>query len=148
MGRGLKLLVFLVLVLFGAASAEEIAGRVKTVEGAAHLVRAGNRLPAKVADPVYMGDVLETGADGSLGVTFRDTSRLSVGPNSNVVIDEYVFSPLISDAGFSARIKRGTLFYVSGLIAKMAPGKTAVKTPDGTVGIRGTRLLVSVAGDE
>lgn len=148
MGRGLKLLVLVALTLCGVASAEDIAGRVKTVSGEAAVVRAGNRIPAKVADPVHMGDVIETGADGALGITFRDTSRLSIGPNTQVAIDEYVFSPLIADAGFSARVKRGTLFYVSGLIAKMAPGKTNVKTPDGTVGIRGTRLLVSVAGDE
>jgi len=148
MGRGLQLLITSIVALYGVASAEEIAGRIKTASGDAVVVHAGKRIPAKVADPVAMGDVVETGADGSLGITFRDASRLSIGPNSQVVIDEYVFSPLLADASFSARVKRGTLFYVSGLIAKMAPGKTNVKTPDGTVGIRGTRLLVSVADDE
>ena len=132
------------LLSYAVADAAEVAGRVKTTEGTATLISGGTRTPAKVGASVQMGDVVETGADGSVGNTFRDASRVSVGPNSKMVIDKFVFSPKTDDYGLVTRIQEGTLFYVSGLIAKVAPEKTSVATPDGTIGIRGTRLLVSV----
>jgi hypothetical protein len=132
------------LLAAGIAVAAENAGRVKNTEGSATVITDGTRTPAKVGLAVAMGDVIETGADGSIGITFRDASRASVGPNSRLVIDEFVFSPKTEDYGLATRLQQGTLFYVSGLIAKLAPEKTSIATPDGTIGIRGTRLLVSV----
>ena len=141
-----KLTLFLLplLLLAGAAIAAEPAGRIKTTAGKATVISGNSSTPAKVGDAVAMGDVIETGADGSVGITFRDASRVSVGPNSKMVIDQFVFSPKTDDYGLVTRLQEGTLFYVSGLIAKVAPQKTSVATPDGTIGIRGTRLLVSV----
>jgi hypothetical protein len=136
-------IVFLLLAA-GIAVAAETAGRVKTTEGSATVITGGTRTPAKVGLEVAMGDIIETGADGSVGITFRDASRVSVGPNSRLVIDEFVFSPKTEDYGLATRLQQGTLFYVSGLIAKLAPEKTSIATPDGTIGIRGTRVLVSV----
>jgi hypothetical protein len=138
------LLLAAALLAAGAADAAEVAGRVKTTTGSATLISGAARAPATVGASVSMGDVIETGADGSVGITFRDASRVSVGPNSKMVIDEFVFSPKTENYGLVTRLQEGTLFYVSGLIAKVAPQKTSVATPDGTIGIRGTRLLVSV----
>ena len=132
------------LLSYAVVDAAEVAGRVKTTAGTATLISGGTKTPAKVGAAVQMGDVVETGADGSVGITFRDASRVSVGPNSKMVIDQFVFSPKTDDYGLVTRLQEGTLFYVSGLIAKVAPQKTSVATPDGTIGIRGTRLLVSV----
>jgi hypothetical protein len=144
--RRLAMLGFVATLLlsYAVAEAADVAGRVKTTAGSATLISGGTRTPAKVGDAVQMGDVVETGADGSVGITFRDASRVSVGPNSKMVIDQFVFSPKTEDYGLVTRLQEGTLFYVSGLIAKVAPQKTSVATPDGTIGIRGTRLLVSV----
>ena len=136
-------IIFLLLVAAVAVAAEN-AGRVKTTEGTTTIISGGTRTPASVGLGIVMGDVIETGADGAVGITFRDASRVSVGPNSRLVIDEFVFSPKTEDYGLTTRLQQGTLFYVSGLIAKLAPEKTSIATPDGTIGIRGTRLLVSV----
>ncbi|MGH7805068.1 MAG: FecR family protein [Candidatus Binatia bacterium] len=141
--NAIAFLLPLILVATVAVAAEP-AGRVKNVAGKTILKSGTTSAPAKVGDAVAMGDVVETGADGSVGITFRDASRVSVGPNSKMVIDEFVFSPKTEDYGLTTRLQEGTLFYVSGLIAKLAPQNTSVATPDGTIGIRGTRLLVSV----
>jgi hypothetical protein len=136
--------VLTLLLTAGLAQAAEEAGRVKNTAGTATVISGKARTPSSVGLAVQMGDIVETGADGSVGITFRDSSRVSVGPNSRMVIDEFVFSPKTEDYGLATRLQQGTLFYVSGLIAKLAPEKTSVATPDGTIGIRGTRLLVSV----
>ena len=125
------------------AAGEEPAGRVKNVEGAAFLVRDGVRAPAAAGDAVYQNDTLETGSDGSMGVTFRDESRLALGPDTSLVVDEYVFQPE-GEKSFVSRLVRGTVLGVSGLIAKLSPGSSKMETPDGTIGFRGTRYLVKL----
>lgn len=141
-----SLVALLLCLLAGAASADgaEAVGRVKTTSGEAFLTGDEGRRPAAVGDPVYLGDLLETGSDGAIGVTFRDESRLSVGPDTRLEVDAYVYLPEESRGSFVARMTRGTLLYVSGLIANLTPDAAKVETPVGTIGVRGTRFLVGL----
>ena len=122
-----------------------VAGRVKTISGEAWLTAAdGTRTALEVGSPVASGDSIETAADAAVGITFRDETRLSIGPSSQVSIDDFAFAPEHDQLSFAARIARGTLLYVSGAIARLAPERVSVATPDGTVGVRGTTFLVRV----
>lgn len=133
------------LALGAAAAAEEAAiGQIKSVAGEAQVVAGGERRAAVLGDPVRMGDILQTGADGALGVVFTDQSRLTLGAGSRLEIDEYVFDPARKEGSFLSRISRGTLLYVSGLIAKFNPDASSIEAPDATIGIRGTRLIVTL----
>jgi hypothetical protein len=125
---------------------EDAIGSVKTVAGSAHVVRAGKREAAKVGTAVFHHDVLETGGDGSMGVTLRDETLISVGPNTEIHLDSFAFAPHEEKYSLVARMTRGTLFFVSGLIAKLSPQSAKVVTPGGTVGIRGTRFVVRAGG--
>ncbi|MDH3402453.1 MAG: FecR domain-containing protein [Acidobacteriota bacterium] len=129
-----------------AGAAETPIGSVKEVSGAAFIHSGGARRAAALAGPVFRDDTLETGANGALGVLFVDDSRLSLGPDTSLTIDEYVFTPAAKKGSFVSRLGRGTLLYVSGLIAKLSPQSAAIETPVGTVGIRGTKLLVVLEG--
>jgi hypothetical protein len=144
-----KVAVLSLLAGFTLASAgePEIIGRVKTLQGQATVTRGDATTPAAAGTGIAQNDVLQTGPDGSVGVTFKDGSRIALGPKSRVVVDEYVYAPREQNVSFITRVTQGTLYYVSGTIAKLAPEKTSVVTPDGTVGIRGTRFLVKVADD-
>jgi hypothetical protein len=128
-----------------ARAQSEAAGRVKTVAGEAWITSgAGARTPAAVGTLVSRGDSVETGADGSVGITFRDETRISIGPGSRVAIDDFLFAPDAGEISFAATVARGTLLFVSGATARLAPERVTVSTPDGTVGIRGTTFLVRV----
>ena len=117
----------------------------KTVAGEAWITSpAGERTAAAVGAPVSRGDSIETGSDGSVGITFRDETRVSVGPNSQIAIDDFVFAPDADQLSFATSVTRGTMLYVSGAIARFAPERVKVSTPEGTVGIRGTTFLVRV----
>ncbi|MDP6707342.1 MAG: FecR domain-containing protein [Alphaproteobacteria bacterium] len=129
-----------------SAAAEDAIGSVKTVEGSAHVERAGKREAAKVGTAVFRHDALQTGKDGSMGVTLKDETMISVGPNTELHLDSFAFEPEEKKYSFVTRISRGTLFYVSGLIAKLSPQSTKVVTPGGTVGVRGTRFVVRAGG--
>lgn len=138
-------LALLILTPVAAMAQEEAPiGRVKTTAGVAFLVSGEQRKAAEVGDPVLRNVTLETGADGSIGVVFRDESRISIGPDTQLVVDEFVFAPEAEQFSFVTRMTKGTLLFVSGLISKLSPGSTEVQTPTGILGVRGTRFLVKL----
>ena len=126
------------------ADAGEPIGVVRTASGAAIVTRGERTLPAAPGLKLMAGDALATGRDGSLGVSLRDDSSLSIGPDSRLVLRSFLFSPSEGRFDLVARITRGTMAYLSGLIGKLAPEKARFETPTATIGIRGTRFAVKV----
>jgi len=119
-------------------------GRIKVVMGSVFIVRAGALVPAQAGQAVFQADGLRTGADGRVGITLRDDTRLSLGPNSEVRLDRFAYAPAESQVGFVLRIVRGVVAYVSGRIAKLSPDSIRLETPGAIVGVRGTTLAVRV----
>ena len=99
---------------------------------------------AEVNTRILPGDTLKTGGDGALGVLFADDTSLSLGPNSELAVDEFLFAPAQGKLGFVMRMLKGTVAYVSGIIARLAPQSVRIDTPVATIGIRGTRILLMV----
>ena len=123
------------------AVADDI-GVVKVSRGDVAIERAGRRLLAQVGMAVVEGDVVTTGADGSVGITFGDNSLLSMGPNSSLALERYAFDSTTHKGAFESSLKRGTLAAVSGKIAKQSPDAMKVRTPAAVLGVRGTEFLV------
>lgn len=119
-------------------------GRIKVVTGSAFIIRAGALVPAQAGQAVFQADGLRTGAGGRVGITLRDDTRLSLGPNSEVRLDRFAYAPAESQVGLVLRIVRGVVAYVSGRIAKLSPDSIRLETPGAIVGVRGTTLAVRV----
>ncbi len=135
-------------VVIGTAKAQDATiGHIKSVKGEAKAMRAGGDVALAVGDPVYREDVLETSTGGALGVIFLDNTILSLGPRTTVTLRDYEFEPATEKISFLARITRGTLLYVSGVIAKLSPSAVSIETPVATVAVRGTRFLAQVKDD-
>jgi hypothetical protein len=120
------------------------AGRIKTVTGSAFFIRQKDIVPAKAGQPVFESDGLKTGADGYLGVVLKDDTLLSLGPNSEIHLDRFVYAPGEGRLALALRIARGVIAYVSGRIAKLSPDAVRLETPSAIVGVRGTRLAIRV----
>ena len=120
------------------------AGRVKVASGAAFIVRTGGLVPAQAGQIVYQADALRTGAGGRIGITLKDDTRLSLGPNSEVRLDRFAYAPAENQVGLVLRVVRGIVAYVSGRIAKLSPDSIRLETPGAIVGVRGTTLAVRV----
>lgn len=120
------------------------AGIVKSTSGEASVVRDGRSLPALPGQAVFPGDTLATGATGALAVVLRDDTALSLGHAAEARLEEFVFEPAQRRLGMLLRIVRGAVGYLSGRIAKLAPGAARVETPVATLGIRGTRLAAHI----
>lgn len=142
---GIALLALHLLIVTPAGAADETIGSVKIATGSVLILRDGQRAPARPGFKLHSGDTLETGPDGRIGVTLRDDSLLSLGPSSRIVIEKFHFVPAEAKLGFTARLLRGTLAYVSGLIGRLAPESATFVTPVATIGVRGTHFAVRVS---
>jgi hypothetical protein len=145
---GLRLAAGIATIMLATAPAvaepRSPAGHVKTASGSAFIVRDNATVPAKPGALLFESDALRTGADGSVGVTLQDDTRLSLGPSSEVRLERYVFKP--AEGGFAMVLKfaRGAAAYVSGRMAKLAPDAIRLETPAAIVGVRGTTVAIRV----
>jgi hypothetical protein len=143
--RSVGVLTFVLVAVAPALAQQPVpAGHVKTVSGTAFVVRAHATTPAKAGDAIFASDTLRTSADGALGITLRDDTRLSLGPNSEVRVDRYVYAPGEGGLGMVLKFIRGAAVYVSGRMAKLAPESIRLEAPSGIVGVRGTTVAIRV----
>ncbi|TDQ44357.1 FecR family protein [Tepidicella xavieri] len=137
-------LLLITITLGQSAQASEPVGFVKTVTGQAEVITAGQSVAAAVGTPVFQGSALRTRAASSLGVTFRDNTVMSFGPDTELTVDEFLYQPTQGRLKFGTHMSKGTLNYVSGAIARLQPDAVTVSTPTGTIGVRGTQFLLKV----
>lgn len=126
------------------ASAQQAIGHVKAAAGFVQVVRDGRANPVEAGAPLYRKDELITGRDGSLGVTFRDGSRIALGPTSHLSLEGFEFEPAEKKLSFLARLAHGTMHLISGVIAKLSPESVAVETPVATIAVRGTNFAIRI----
>jgi hypothetical protein len=135
--------------MVGVSCAEEASpiAQVKKVTGEAVIVRSGERRPAGLGDLLLVKDVIETGPDGAIGITFVDNTVFSAGPNSQLALDEFQFDSSNFRGSMLADMRRGPLAAVSGDITRSSPGAMKVKTPTAVLGVRGTTFAIQVYAD-
>jgi hypothetical protein len=92
-------------------------------------------------DDVYHNELIETEAESATRLVFLDETTLTLGPDSSVVLDSFVFDPEPSQASFVMTATKGVFRFASGKLPKNA---YRLHTPAATIGIRGTVLNVSV----
>jgi len=129
-------------ISFAADAVAPAAGTIKTSRGIAQIERQGAKLPADVGSAVQVNDRIITGADGAVGITLRDNTMLSAGPNSTLDLNKFAFNTTTHAGELNASVKRGTLAVVSGKIAKTSPENVNFSTPTISLGVRGTEFVV------
>jgi len=149
MGLALALAAFLLLATGGTAVAAETPriAQIKKVTGQVTILRAGERLPAKIGDPLFEKDFVQTGTDGGIGITFIDNTVFSAGPDSQIALDEFRFDSNNFQGAMLADMRRGTLAVVSGDITRSTPGAMKIRTPTAVIGVRGTTFAIQVYGE-
>jgi hypothetical protein len=99
----------------------------------------------KIGDPIYLGDVVQTGADGRLGITFTDGTAFDLAGNARMVMTEFVYDPNSQTNSTLLSLTKGQFTFVAGKIAKS--GDMKIDTPVATMGIRGTTPHVEISDD-
>jgi len=88
--------------------------------------------------PIFLKDKITTDSVGHLQLLLRDETAFTIGPDSEIVMDQFVYDPA-SDAGkVSTQITKGVFRFVTGKIARKKPENMEIHLPVGSIGIRGT----------
>ena len=127
-----------VLILAGLLALQSTAPNAQDAIGKATSIKPqadgshGGTLSA--GSSVYSRETVHTGGSGQADLRFHDSSNLSVGPNSSVRLDKFVYDPNKSTGSVAIEATRGSFRFVTGSQGK---GNIQVKTPYGTLGVRG-----------
>ena len=98
----------------------------------------------KPGDKVYLNETIYAGAGSGTQILLLDQSTFTVGEDSEVVMDTFIFDPATNDGKIVASVKQGSLKVISGLISHKDPDSLTVEVPEGTLGSRGTEFQTIV----
>ena len=124
------------------------AGFIETIEGTVTATHTNGEIRKLISgDAVYQGEILITGEDASINISFLDGSDLSLGSESEIVIDEFIYDPDASSGTLGLDIVEGVFVFVSGEIAENDPEGIVLNTPTASLGIRGTTVAGRISSE-
>ena len=138
----------LFLITFTSANAAEklsiekqLVGIVGAISGT---VKTETR-ELKAGDKIYLNETIYAAPGSGTQILLLDQSTFTVGEDSEVVMDTFIFDPETNDGKIVASVKQGSLKVISGLISKKNPDSLTVEVPEGTLGSRGTEFQTIVS---
>ena len=126
------------------ALANERIGTIGIVIGQADVVN--RNIDLKIKENIYFGDVIRTGAQTNLQILFEDETVFTIGENTEIVINEFIYDPNQNNElnKISAELMQGSLKVVTGLISKENPENLLITLPTGVLATRGTEVQALV----
>tara|TARA_B100000965_G_scaffold283772_1_gene241689 strand:- start:597 stop:1172 length:576 start_codon:yes stop_codon:yes gene_type:complete len=91
---------------------------------------------------IYFGDTVKVKKQSNAQVLLLDETILTVGEDSEVKIDEFIYDPQSKSGKIVSNILSGTVKVMTGHISKNNPEDLEIKIPTGTLGTRGTEFVV------
>ncbi|MFH0984994.1 MAG: FecR domain-containing protein [Candidatus Omnitrophota bacterium] len=155
------LFVFVFIISNAAAFAQmpvTVPGMGSSLEGLSRIgVVAGIQGKVEVMTPgaagrvvqsgeeIFIGDEVKTDALGHLQILLLDETVFTIGPNSAITIDKFIYDPGTHVGKMEASVAKGVFRYVSGKIAANKPENVKIHLPSATIGIRGTIVAGEVS---
>jgi hypothetical protein len=96
-----------------------------------------------IGQQVVHDELIKTGADGQTQILFLDESAMTVGPSSDVTIDNFIYDPNTGKGQLAISATAGVLRFVGGKLSKNEDAVT-LRTPSATIGVRGGIFIASV----
>jgi hypothetical protein len=124
------------LVLSGTASAQQV-GTASAVNPAA----TANLRTITIGSSIAHKARIQTATGGSVQLLFLDKTSMTIGPNSDLTIDEYVYDPTGNTGKIAATLGKGALRFVGGQISHN--GDAEIRTANAVIGIRGGTAFIS-----
>lgn len=130
----------LVLTSLPGLAAAEVSNRVGVTsavnQDASARLQGGITKTIAIGDEVIHNQVINTSNIGLVQILLADGTAFTVGPNSSLTIDNFVYDPAAGTAKVSASLSKGFMRFIGGRTSKTEDGAT-IRTPIGTAGIRG-----------
>lgn len=124
-------------------------GQIDKLQGDVYASRPdGLRRKLAAGDPVFQGEVIETGGGASIGIIFADRSTFALNENARMLLDQLVYDPGAKRGALKLSLLKGAFLFVSGEISKLQgdlqlvgggeQDAVSMRTPVATIGVRGT----------
>ena len=126
----------------GATDATKIGTAAAARPGVTGTPPAQDKRVIEVGTNLLADERIVTAPNAQAQILFNDGSSFSVGPDSDIVIDKFVFDPETGNGEMSLSVGKGVFRFVGGKISKNA--EVQVRTPTATMGIRGGIATLSV----
>ena len=134
----LILLVFLLLPNLGKANTDFIG----VIGAAVGEITNQNNEKLSNGSKIFFGDTVVSNNNSNAQILFLDQTILTLGEDTELTIDEFIYDPNSHDGSFVSNVKSGTVKFITGQISKKNPENLEVKFPSGTLGARGTEFVV------
>jgi hypothetical protein len=132
------------LVSQGALAQETIGGARIVVNDVKGVVPSREPAVLRAGIDVFQNELIRTGPQSASTILFQDNTNLSIGSNSQVTLDRFVFDPDPAKSAVALSIAKGVARFTTGSLPKSA---YRISTPTATIGIRGTIVTITVAED-
>lgn len=142
-----SILVFALSASSVAATQEDSAGMVVASRGEVIAMANGGSRELKQGDFVYVKDEILTSARSFAVLQFTDGAKVTVRPDSTLIIEQYLYAGNGEDAA-TLNLVSGGLRVITGAMAKTNPENYKVRTPVALMGVRGTEFSIMLCGDE
>jgi hypothetical protein len=129
------------------AVAEDSSGMVVASRGEVMALSNGGSRELKQGDFIYVSDEILTSARSFAVLQFTDGAKVTVRPDSTLIIEQYLYAGNDSDEA-TLNLVSGGLRVITGAMAKSNPENYKVRTPVALMGVRGTEFSIMLCGDE
>ena len=129
------------------AMAEDSSGMVVATRGEVIALSNGGSRELKQGDFIYVKDEIMTTNRSFVVLQFKDGAKVTVRPDSTLIIEQYLFNGDINDKT-ELNLVQGGLRVITGSMAKSNPESYKVRTPVALMGVRGTEFSVMLCGDQ
>jgi hypothetical protein len=135
-----QITTLLIFALFSYGS----IGQVVTYKGSAYIKRGFKKITIRTGTKLQKKDTVITRNNSKLQIEFKDRTIITVGKNSKLKIDNYLFDDnKQEEASTSISFLKGIFKTITGKIGKLNPEKFRLKTKTASIGIRGTSLIIN-----
>ena len=126
-------------------SQEKIGGAQAVVNNVDGSLPTGNQVPVVQGDNVFLNEAVRSGPESRAKLVLNDSTNLTVGPDSTVKLDDFVYSGPKAPGTIALNMTKGTLRFITGDANKRA---YTIWTPTAAIGVRGTNLLIQASDTE
>ena len=137
----IKILIFVILTFTSVANASN-NGFVGVIGAAIGDIKNQKNESLSNGSKIFFGDTIISKSKSNAQILFLDQTVLTLGEETELTIDEFVYDPNSQDGSFVSTVKTGTVKFITGQISKKNPDNLEVKVPAGTLGARGTEFVI------
>ena len=137
-----KIIIILILILLPNFANANTSNFIGVVGAAIGEIKNQNNESLVDGSKIFFGDTIISKEKSNAQILFLDQTVLTLGEDTELTIDEFIYDPKSHEGSFVSNVKSGTVKFITGQISKQNPDNLEVKVPSGVLGARGTEFIV------